>query len=67
MAGKRNGGRVRDARIRIDNLRTIMVCIQDNAPQDRSGELLDPYLGWLKALEADIERYEKWAKSSFGE
>ena len=39
----------------------VALAIKDHGIRNKDGELMMPYKGWLRQLENDISRMEKWA------
>lgn len=58
---------VRGAKIDVEKLKAIIDAIEDNGPRDGMGELLTPYLGWVKMIRRDMALYEMWRKAAAGQ
>lgn len=55
----------RGAAINPVKLRSIIDAIGDNAPRNGKGELLHPYLGWVRRIEKDLELWQAWKDGAF--
>lgn len=50
----------------IEQARKIRAFVMKEAPQDKNGNLMPPYKGWIGQLDHWIDKGERWLKENLG-